>query len=74
MADRVFKCRTLLYSRIWKSSKQTGSMTAALMRHWKLTDSLHNPPCANRFSTDIAHFHHYAVHMAYVAPWSDRIR
>ena len=49
-------------------------MTAALMRHWKITDSLPNPPRANRFSTNIAHFRQYAMDMAYVAPWSDGIR
>ena len=68
MPDIGLKCKTLIYTRLRKSSKQRGSVTAALMRHWRLSDPLPNPPQASRFSTNIAHFRHYAIDMAYITP------
>jgi hypothetical protein len=68
MPDIGAKFRALLLSRIWTLGHKQSSLTAALMRHWNLTEPLPNPPLAHRFSTKIAYFRQYNIEMAYIAP------
>jgi hypothetical protein len=61
------KCRTLLYTRLWNLGAREGAITTMLIRMWKLTGPIVNPPNANGLPTMIPCIRQYALDMAYVA-------
>jgi hypothetical protein len=68
LSNVAAKCRTLLISSLWKMSMRTGSVTATLLQNWNMASNVPNLPCAHHIPAKLAHFHHYALDIAYITP------
>ena len=68
MPDIEAKCTALLLYHMYLQGQRNGTVTAAWLQTWNVTDRQANPLRATKFLTKLAYLYVYAINVAYITP------